>query len=88
LVTRFPVAARIPRLSTTFRRHLAKLGVRPTSVAYRAVFAAVGALALFPPSRAFVRRMTGHNLWLLYRFDAEHVFVMTARNQPPIPVDD
>lgn len=77
------MAGRIPRLSTTFRRHLAKLGVRPTSVAYRAVFAAIGALAngdlpgagdhetLFPPSRALVPRVTGHNLWLLYRFDAE-----------------
>lgn len=42
----------------------------------------------FSPGRAYVRRVTGHNLWLLYRFDDDHVFMMTPRSQPPVPVDD
>jgi hypothetical protein len=41
----------------------------------------------FSPGRAQVRRVVGHNLWLLYRFDDEHLFLMTARSQPPVPVD-
>jgi hypothetical protein len=35
-----------------------------------------------------VRGFAGHNLWILYRFDDEHVFVMTARGQPPVPLDE
>jgi hypothetical protein len=31
--------------------------------------------------------VAGHNIWLLYRFDEHHVFIMTARSQPPVPVD-
>jgi hypothetical protein len=42
----------------------------------------------FAPGRAYVRRVVGHNLWLLYRFDDDHVFIMSARNQPPVPVDE
>jgi hypothetical protein len=29
-----------------------------------------------------------HNIWLLYRFDAEHVYLMTARAEPPVPLDE
>ena len=65
------------------------------------MFAAIGALTNadrlpgvtdgetpFAPSRAFARRATGQNVWILYRFDDEHVYVMTARGEPPVPVDD
>jgi hypothetical protein len=94
------VARRVPRLSTTFRRSLDRLGVRAGTREYRAVFAALGAMEAgplpgaadhetgFSPGRAHVRRVTGHNLWILYRFDDEHVFVMTARGQPPVPLDE
>ncbi len=64
------MARRIPRLSTTFRRTLAAIGVRPNTAPYRAVFAAVGALGdaealpglgdyetRFAPGRAHVRRV-------------------------------
>jgi len=40
----------------------------------------------FSPGRAHVRRVAGLNLWLLYRFDDQYVFVMTARDQPPVPI--
>jgi hypothetical protein len=95
------LARRIPRLSTTFRRTLAAIGVRPKTAPYRAVFAAIGALedaetlpgpgdheTRFVPGRAYVRRVSGHNVWILYRFDANHIFVITARAQPPVPLDD
>ncbi len=42
----------------------------------------------FAPGRAFVRRVVGHNLWILYPFDVDHVFVMTVRGQPPVPLDE
>lgn len=41
----------------------------------------------FSPGRAHVRRVGGYNIWVLYRFDAEHVFVLTARSEPPVPLD-
>jgi hypothetical protein len=42
----------------------------------------------FSPGQAYVRRVAGHNLWVLDRFDDEHVFILTARSQPPVPVDE
>jgi len=41
----------------------------------------------FAPTRALVRRVAGHNVWIVYRFDAEHVFIMTARGEPPVTTD-
>jgi hypothetical protein len=41
----------------------------------------------FHPGQAYVRRVPGYNLWILYRFDAEHVDVLTVRDQPPLPSD-
>ena len=77
------------------------IGVEPKSPAYRAVFAAVAALSSaeqlpgvaddetrFSPTKAYVRRVTGHNVWLLYRFDDDHVYLLTTRGEPPIPIDD
>jgi hypothetical protein len=77
-----------------------KLGLAPGSPAQRSVLATVRAIAAadalpgpadcatdFAPGRARVRRVSGHNLWLLYRFDAIHIDVLTVRNQPPVPVE-
>src|SRR5688572_15000736 len=71
---RISLAGRVPRLSTTFRRTLAAIGVRPKR--------------RFAPGRAHVRRAPGQNIGLLYRFDADHVFVITARAEPPVPLDE
>ncbi len=94
------LARRIPRLSTTLKRGLLRLEVTPGPERYRAVFTAVGALAnadelpgpadfetSFHPGRAHVRRVSGHNLWILYRFDAAHVDVLTVGVEPPLPSD-
>ena len=42
----------------------------------------------FGVGRAFVRRVGGRNVWILYRFDDERMYAMTARGEPPIPVTD
>jgi len=75
------------------------LGVRAGSPAYRAVTAAMRALAStnvpgpgdyetsFSPARAQVRRVSGQNVWLLYRFDEQHLFILTALGQPPVPAE-
>ena len=78
-------ARRIPRLSTTLRRTLDALGVKSGTALHKGVNAAIRALknddlpsagdyeTTFAPARAYVRRVPGQNLWLLYRFDDEHV---------------
>jgi hypothetical protein len=93
------MAGRVLRVSTTFRRSVMTLGVRAGSPGYRAVSAALRALASSPlpgggdyqtrfsPGTVHVRRVQGHNVWLLYRFDDAYVFVMSARSQPPVPLD-
>lgn len=93
------VVDRILGISTTFRRSIERLGVRTGSPAYRAVSAAMRALATselpgpgdfetaFAPTNAHVRRVAGFNVWLLYRFDDSHLFLLTARGQPPVPKD-
>jgi hypothetical protein len=75
--------------------------VSPGTPPYQAVFATVGALSRaaelpgpvdqeirLAPTRALVRRVAGHNVWIVYRFDAEHVFIMTVRGEPPVPADE
>jgi hypothetical protein len=42
---------------------------------------------IFHPGRAYVRRVPSQNLWILYRFDAANVDVLTIRGEPPIPID-
>jgi hypothetical protein len=94
------VAGRVVGLSTTFQRSLKSLGIEPATHRHRVVLTAVRALATaealpgaedyetrFSTRRAHVRRVPGHNVWLLYRFDPKHVYVMTARGEPPVPVD-
>lgn len=91
---------RVPRLSSTFRRSLREQGVQAGSSNFRAVFKTVAALARtsdlpgpldvevrFRPGRAYVRRVSGENLWVFYRFDLQHLYVMTARNVPPTPAE-
>jgi hypothetical protein len=29
----------------------------------------------------------GRNVWILYRFDDDHLFAMTTRGAPPVSVD-
>lgn len=93
------MADRILRVSTTLRRSIERLGVHAGSPAYRTLMTAMRALASsslpgpgdyetsFSPASAQVRRVPGHNVWLLYRFDEQHVFILTARSQPPLPAD-
>ena len=94
------MARRVAHLSTTFRRSVIELGLRPGSPGFRAVFGAVATLAdadelpgpgddetAFAPGRAFVHRVGGRNVWILYRFDDAHVYALTARGVPPVPID-
>jgi hypothetical protein len=93
------VARRVAQLSTTFRRSVIDIGLSPGSPGFRAVFATVAALAsadelpgpgddetTFGVGRAFVRRVGGRNVWLLFRFDEQRVFALTVRDQPPVPI--
>ncbi|HTQ06100.1 MAG TPA: hypothetical protein VMI54_19695 [Polyangiaceae bacterium] len=95
------MARRVAQLSTTFRRSVIDLGLAPGSPGFRAVFATVAALTnadelpgpgddetTFGVGRAFVRRVSGRNVWILYRFDDAHVLAMTTRGMPPVPMDD
>lgn len=95
------MARRVAHLSTTFRRSVIELGLPPGSPGFRAVFATVASLAnayelpgsaddetTFAPGRAFVRRVAGRNIWILYRFDADHVFALSTRDEPPVPIDE
>ena len=73
------MAGRVAQLSTTFRRSVIDLGLPPGSPGFRAVFAMVATLAkadelagpgddetTFGVGRAFVRRVSGRNVWILY----------------------
>jgi hypothetical protein len=87
------MARRVARLSTTFRRSVIQLGRKPGSPGFRAVFATVAALVdadelpgpgddetTFAPGRAFVRRVIGRNIGILYRFDDEHANVRATQS--------
>lgn len=95
------MARRIPALSATLNRSVSALGHARGSVVAKAIRATIGALAeaealpgpgdyatRFAPKQAYVRRVANANVWLLYRFDEDHVYVMTARDEPPVPSDD
>ena len=90
-----------PRLSVGITRGMRRLGLAPGSSSLRAVLATARAIADSPelpgpgdfetefrPGRAHVRRVARENLWILYRFDAQYVDVLTVRNDPPVPADD
>jgi hypothetical protein len=42
----------------------------------------------FAPGHAHVRRVPGQNFWIWYRFDDEHVDILTLKNEPPVPEDE
>jgi hypothetical protein len=44
--------------------------------------------SLFHPSRAFVRRVPKHNLWVWFRTDADHVTLLWITDEPPIPLEE
>lgn len=77
--------ARVAQLSTTFRRSVIELGLRPGSPGFRAVFSTIAALAA---TEELPGRVSGQNVWVLYRFDDARVFAMTTRSQPAVPIDD
>ena len=95
-----PVPSRILRLSVGFVRSKQRLGLAPGSAMLRTVLATARAIADasvlpgpvdfetdFAPGRAHVRRVPRQNLWVLYRFDATHVDVLTVRTDPPVPAE-
>jgi hypothetical protein len=78
-----------------------RLGITTGSMRSRVLGSALASLAsqtelpgvqdfetTFHPGRAFVRRVLGQNLWVLYRFDAVYLDILTVWDQPPIPLDD
>ena len=92
---------RIPRLNFGFRRAMRTLGIASGTPRSLAVFAAIRTIteaeelpghvdvrSKFAPGYAHVRRVAGHNLWIWFRFDDEHVDVITLRNDPPVPSDE
>ncbi len=95
------VAIRTLRVSSTFRQSVARLGVLVGSPAHRAVSATMRALSAsdlpgggdfetsFSPGKAYVRgAWPDTTLWVsVYRFSDQYVYAMTARGQPPVPVD-
>ncbi|MCC6523125.1 MAG: hypothetical protein IT373_10730 [Polyangiaceae bacterium] len=45
--------------------------------------------AMMPPVRtAWVRRLTGENLWLWYTFDAARLCAAALTSHPPVPMPD
>ena len=94
------MAGRIARLTPGFRRALHVLGIVPGSarIAVASTIAALSDADVLPgradfltdfhPGRAHVRRVVGQNLWILYRFDDDHINVLTLRDAPPVPGDD
>ena len=93
--------SRIVRLSVGLTRGTRRLGLTPGSQPMRAVMSTVRAIADSPelpgpgdfetefrPGRAFVRRVGGRDLWVLYRFSTDYLDVLTVRDQPPVPTDD
>jgi len=95
------VARRITRLSATFHRSVAEIGLLTGAPGYRAVFATLAVLAdaeelpgpadhetRFGIGRVHVRRVGGRNVWILYKFDDVHLFAVTARGEPPVPFEE
>jgi hypothetical protein len=94
------VPRRVLRLSVGFARSQRQLGLVPGSTAMRSVSATARQLAEdvalpsradfeteFSPGRAYVRRVSGQNLWVLYRFDDTYVDVLAVRESPPVPAE-
>lgn len=90
---RAAVAARIHRVSTTFTRTLAKLGVNPGTQMRTAFGAAISSLARadrLPGPADFVARFHPEyrvSTFGFYRFDATSLDVVTVRDEPPLPFE-
>lgn len=41
-----------------------------------------------PVGRAWVRRVSGRNIWLWYRFNDAEVMLLTLTTDPPVPFDE
>ena len=41
----------------------------------------------FSTRQAHVTLVRGENIWILYRFDDERLYMVTACGEPPVPVD-
>lgn len=92
--------ARTARLSPRFLERRGALGITKDSPVSKALSRAIAALAragtlpsaldthaVIPPtSEAYVRRVTGENLWIWYRFDDDLVTLVTLTRTPPPPV--
>ena len=94
------MSARVLRLSVGFLRSKRALALAPGSTSLKAILATLGEIAArnnlpgpndfeteFAPGRAHVRRVVGFNFWVLYRFDATYVDILTVRTSPPVPYD-
>jgi len=44
------------------------------------------AVAIPPVLRAWCRRVGTRNLWVLYRLDAEFIFIFAVVRSPPVPI--
>ena len=42
----------------------------------------------FSTRRAHVTRVRGENIWILYRFDDERLYMVTACGERPAPADE
>jgi hypothetical protein len=92
--------ARRTRVTTWYARQFGRL-ITPPSERSRAVARAVIALTAAdelpgpsdfeaiekPVGRAWVRRVSGRNIWLWYRFNEAEVMLLTVTTEPPIPID-
>ena len=93
--------ARRTRVTSWYARHsghIAKGGSERSAAVGRTVRALTAVDTLPGPSdfeatrkpfgRAWVRRVTGRNLWLWYRFDDNEVMLVALTTDPPLPLDD
>lgn len=92
--------ARVAKPTPRFLKRLQALGIPSGSALSRAIAHEIGALAgadalpgpldfetTIPPTHsAWVRRLTGENIWLLYAWDDEHVSLLTVTTTPPVPI--
>ena len=93
--------ARTARLTPRFLARRTALGITFGSPRSRAIGATIAALAhaellpgaldylapIPPVQAAFVRRVTGENLWLWFRFDDVSVTIVNISSVPPTPAD-
>ncbi len=90
---------RVLRLTPGFHASVRRQGLSSGTTSRRALSATIRVMlsaelpgpldfeALIPPiRRAWVRRVSGCNLWVFYRFDADELRLVTLVTSPPVPV--